>query len=359
MNTNKHNLFAVLGLLPFFLGMTSCKDANNLGGEWTPSLDAHYLYTETSSLQFGSATSSSNISVRSVSIPWQFSGMDSWLSLSSEEGNTSMVVEAVATENHSADDIRTNVFYLKSTFVGYPYNKPISATQSKAMPYISLSKVNVPFTVAGGTETIDVDANTKYSVKQTASTEDWLSVSSSSDKLTISVAANMSANARSAVITLAGATSKTVTVTQQGATANLISESSISFDNSANTSTVSFVSEAAWNAISSESWIDLSPTSGGAGQKELTISVAPNNTIYERSGIVTIRIGATNMIQIKVTQAGCYLTSSVSSLMFEADAESKTLEISSNTSWRVISKPEWLSVSLISAAKKVLKNASV
>jgi len=55
----------------------------------------------------------------------------------------------------------------------------------------------------------------------------------------------------------------------------------------------------------------------------------------------------TNMIQIKVTQAGCYLMPSVSSLMFEADVESQTLDISSNITWRVVSKPQWISVSTL------------
>lgn len=72
-----------------------------------------------------------------------------------------------------------------------------------------------------------------------------------------------------------------------------IDVSKTSFDVSATEEiiTVSFETNAAWNASSSQSWCTLSKTSGNAGKQNMNATITENQETTDRSAIITIKAG--------------------------------------------------------------------
>lgn len=77
---------------------------------------------------------------------------------------------------------------------------------------------------------------------------------------------------------------------------------SLSFTQASDTRTVKVKTSHAWTAVSSGSWLTVSPDNGGAGTYELTLTVAANTTTTARSAQVDIQVGH-KISTIKVSQA--------------------------------------------------------
>lgn len=65
--------------------------------------------------------------------------------------------------------------------------------------------------------------------------------------------------------------------------------------------TIEFIASADWSASTSSDWISISPTSGTAGSRKITIKVAENTTYEERNGSVIIKLGS-ELQSVKITQ---------------------------------------------------------
>lgn len=77
---------------------------------------------------------------------------------------------------------------------------------------------------------------------------------------------------------------------------------SLSFTQTGSTRTVTIKTSHAWTAVSSGSWLTVSPEKGGAGTHELTLTAAPNKTTSARTAQVDIQVGH-KISTIKVSQA--------------------------------------------------------
>ncbi len=124
-----------------------------------------------------------------------------------------------------------------------------------------------------------------------------------------------------------------------------VSPSSLSYTAAGESKTVNVTSNTSWTATSSASWLTVSPASG-SNNGAITAVAAANTSTSQRTATITIS-GSGITRTVNVTQAGASynLTVSPSSLSYTAAGESKTVNVTSNTSWTATSSASWLTVS--------------
>lgn len=116
----------------------------------------------------------------------------------------------------------------------------------------------------------------------------------------------------------------------------------LAFSQGSGTRTVKVTSSHAWTAVSSGSWLTVSPDKGGAGTHELTLTAAANTTTSARTAQVNIQVGH-KVSTIKVSQAqkdalGLDRNSEVvawpaGSVSFTLSANVDDYEITSDADW--------------------------
>ena len=334
--------------------LASCVDTP-VPEEYKPTGEAHYLEVSQTELSFGSDAESKKVNINS-SQSWMFSDYASWLSLSSDSGERNSEISINADENFSADVVRTSVFYLKTMDEGWNFSKAMSAYQKAAIPYILFTPESI--TTAGGASNhkITVSANTKWTARCDA---DWVTLSPAADLsyLDLALSENISNQVRTAHIIVEGAKTETFVVTQNAA--NLSADvNTLEYAQSGGSYLLKINSEVSWTANTTYDWIDVTPVSGSAGEVSITIATTPNWDSKSRTGSVGFFIGKDKYTSIVIKQDGVKL-SAVNELSFRALGESKTVEVDANISWKVLSKPSWVSVSPESANGSSVMTVSV
>lgn len=345
------NLSAILTMVTL---LTSCSDEAP-GTNWVPSQSVHHLYTPQSSLSFDATACNRTLEVKSVSTPWALTGMADWLTVSAASGNNSQTVTVHAAENLSTGNgsatragengTRTCIFMLQSTESSYAYSHAITASQAAAKPSITLSTNSCSFPVQGGSSTITVSSNITYDVVIEGSPS-WLkvSVSDGGKQLTVTADPNPTADERHTTVTLSGAASASFTVSQSPAGITGDAEV-IAADPDGGTGYVQIEAEAAWAATNNGySWIGVAPSEGGAGRAQVVLTIAPNMSASSRSGVVTFRIGSKNLFEKKIEQKGIQFEVLSKKLDFDAGACERSVDVTCNSNWQVISLPDWITI---------------
>lgn len=324
--------------------LTGCSDSN-IPDSYHASLSGHSLNISKKQLSFDSNGGVENITVHASNVAWRFSGLPLWLSVSPNSGLSTTSVAFTASENLSADTARTAMFYLESADAAWSFRTMLSATQQAATSYITPSVNTLSFQGSGGSQTINVLSNVSWRPSSSAS---WAKAEVSTDgkALTVSVDENPSDASRTAIITLSSTSgvSSSVNVSQEPAGVTGSTET-LELEKDGGTKSITITADAAWEIKTSDSWINVTPSSGTAGSHMLSINVQENNSTSERTGYVYVNIGSSSKLQIPIAQKGLYIEVKPTLLSFSADAESKQLDISSNTDWSVTSLPEWLTAS--------------
>lgn len=334
--------------------LASCVDTP-VPEEYKPTGEAHYLEVSQTELSFGSDAESKKVSVNS-SQSWIFSDYAIWLNLSSDSGNCDCEVSIDAEENLSADVVRTSIFYLKTMDEGWNFAKTMSADQKAAIPYIVFTPESITTAGSASNHKINVNANTQWTARCDA---EWVSLTPATDLsyLDVTLSENLTNVARTAHIIVEGAKTKTFVVTQNAA--NLSADvNTLEYSQSGGSYLLKINSEVAWSANTTYDWIDVIPVSGSAGEASITIATTPNWNTNSRTGSVGFYIGNDKYTSIVIKQDGVKL-SAVNELFFLALGESKTVEVDANISWKVLSKPNWVSVSPESADGSSLMTVSV
>lgn len=315
----------------------------------SPSLSPRYLHLETTNIPLDAAASTTEVFVEAMTTPWEFSGQASWLSLTPDKGTEDTDVTIAAMENMSGEDLRTSIFWLSSTAEDYEYQRQVTVTQRAATPHLSVSASSLVLAATGDSKSITVDKNIAYTISNSAS---WFSVEASEDstKLTITAEPNPTAATRTARITLSGLLTQIIELTQEAAGMTSTEYGPLTVDCKGADYALQVTSEADWTASTNGSWFSLSAVEGMAGTTSLVLSVSPNNTTSGRNGKVDFKIGTASMFSISITQEGLKFTVSSTSLSMEAASCSRTLRVSSNTEWTVISKPAWITTSVASGS---------
>lgn len=318
-------------------------------GTRTPSLNMRYLYVPTSSLSFDAQPSSKQVRIESEQMDWNISIPASWVSVSPSSGNTTTSVDFVTELNKSADISRVCVATVASNVSDWNRSFPITITQGKNSPYITLADNSISCSALQQSLSFDVYTNTEYTIDNTA--ESWLHIDSYDDtSVRFSVDENNTDDERNAVLTLKSILYKSVSasISIRQKKANIISTlEKITFEHPSSSQTLEVESEASWNA-SSTSWISVSPLSGIAGKTAVTVSVPDNASVNSRNGSVYFTIAGNNSVEVPVEQEGVFLNISAENISFDSFGTNQSLEIESNDSWSVAAKPDWVNIDITS-----------
>ncbi|EKE04569.1 MAG: hypothetical protein ACD_20C00049G0006, partial [uncultured bacterium] len=121
-------------------------------------------------------------------------------------------------------------------------------------------------------------------------------------------------------------------------------------------STLNLSSNSSWTAYSTGSWFTISPLSG-KGDGVISIQAQNNLTKKDRSAsivIITGQEGKTNFLKkiITIKQSFSQLSVDIENIIFEKDAGSKIVKVTTNTPWslQVPSETSWISVSSVSGS---------
>ena len=340
--------FKYLYLVSLLLLLAGCADSVDYNpGKYTPSLTAKYLSVGKKSFDFKDAyRSTESLSITSMNTPWAFTDVLDWFSLSKLSGVKSETVQLTVEENLSADSHRLAVFYLQSTDKDYKFKTPISVFQAPAVPFAVADKAEITFNGGASNEEVMISSNCAWEF--TVDGGNWLTVSKNNETNTLAVYAseNLLNSSREAYISIRynGELLDMISVIQKAA--EISTETLyLQFENTAGTYELKLVSETSWTAYSGYNWIEITPTSGSAGESTLRISALENTGINDRTGYVYIMVGSSTRMSIPVYQKGIYLDFLTTWLPVGSEAGEYTVTISSNTSWVVDYCPDWMAVS--------------
>lgn len=188
--------------------------------------------------------------------------------------------------------------------------KEIAVTQQAATTkdQIIANVSTLDFDSTGGSQNIAVTANVAVSA---ASSENWLTVQKVSTQETtttwqVKAPSYTGSDVRTATITFMGgeAPAVNVTVTQQPAAYLSAAPGTISATEEGGVFNVEVVATVDWSASCSQSWINMTPTSGQKNQKvQLSVNVSANASEDARTGRITLSGGGLTFV-INITQSG-------------------------------------------------------
>ena len=249
---------------------------------------------------------------------------------------------------------------------GFPFSVGDIDTPPEAKYLNVLPTTPITFEATGGSTSISITSNDTWSIANSAYS--WLTCSKTSGSgdasITLTASENTSSDERTATLTITGA-DKTVTIniTQAGAKqenyltikvdgTSISSSTTLTFeaDSKNATKNIAIESNTTWNIAKSgdTSWFTLSKEGNGSGEATITVTItADNATTSEKTATLTI-IGSDKTYSINLTQKGAtpYLNVDDTPLSFDANGETKTLTISSNTTWTISnSASSWLTCS--------------
>jgi hypothetical protein len=215
------------------------------------------------------------------------------------------------------------------------------------VPALTVSPSSLDFTVAGGSQTLDISSNATWTVTNPAS---WITVSATSGwsngSITVTAAANSANASRTATVTVSiNGIDRTVTVTQ-GTSALSVSPSSLDFTATGGSQTFDISSNVAWTVANMEPWATVS-VSSGSGNGTVTVTVTPNSDYASRTATVEVSAGGISRtvdILQEGTPAPASLTVTPSSLDFATAGGSQEVDVVSNRNWTAVSDAPWLTV---------------
>lgn len=345
----RRKINVILIAISLAIMMAGCAEDDGYSDYLTVSTEIHFLRGNNAFLEFLAEDPYEEvIDVEAEGVSWAFSGMSDWLHLSNTTGIYDLTVSASVDQNFSGDDMRTSVFKLYDTSNMTSYVKDYSATQYAADPYIVPSATVVSLSGTAFSATYMVDTNVNWTVDVSKS---WLSARKSVDgkSVVVDVEENTENTSRIGYVYLIrvadGKTYGKIKFTQNRATATIEDDATLSYGQAGGTYELRLSSEASWSAYSSESWIEVAPEEGKAGETTLRISTLPNMTEQTRTGMAYIKIGTSNANSIYVQQEGINLTVEPTRLSFKTVGEDKMVKVTTNVPCNIISHPSWITVS--------------
>ena len=298
-------------------------------------------------LSFGASQNlSDNIVINSNDVSWEITGAPDWLTLSATNGTGNAVVTVTASENKSIDNPRAALLNITSTSPKYQYNKSIAVSQLAATVSLTVDKTSLSLAPQTVTESVAVNSNVEWEAVCSSS---WITLSKTGDTaLQISASENLTGTARTATVNLCRkgftATLATISVTQsEGGVTGSTEELAFGIDGG--TKSVEIDADVAWNASSSASWLAVTPEEGAAGKAQLKITALANSSANSRNGFVYVKIGSVKKLSIPVSQEGISLEVNGTLQNFAASGnDSQKLSVTANKEWKVLSSPEWVTV---------------
>lgn len=332
-------IYRLLLVIAAMTVLSSCSEVFDNG--WFASSAERTLKMSKQQFSFSSEAQTENTEVTAQNVPWTISNNAQWLTISPNSGSASASV-AVAVQENKSDTARVAYPVMSSTDPQWTQTYPMTVTQRAPEPYINISDQSLVFDGTSGSQTVSVESN--YKAKYSA-TEKWLTLEETSTGIKISVEENTDEGDRSAdIIVTAGTLTKKILVTQRAA--NVSSTiSTMDFGNSASTKELVISAQASWTATATDQWIQITPTSGKAGNTTVKVSVTDNADNIDRNGFIYINVGTKRKLEIAIKQDGTVLTASPTMLTLNADGDAASFNVSGNTSWTLKASDSWIELS--------------
>ncbi|PKP15972.1 MAG: hypothetical protein CVU06_15560, partial [Bacteroidetes bacterium HGW-Bacteroidetes-22] len=147
----------------------------------------------------------------------------------------------------------------------------------------------------------------------------------------------------SVTVTVTGLTPIVVTVTQAAPTL-AVTPSNQNVAAPAGSTSFNLTSNAAWAALSDQTWCTVTPS--GSGNGTISASFNENTSVNPRVANVTVTVNGITPVVVTVSQAGAIPALSVTPSNYDVDetAGSVSFDVTSNTSWLVSSDQTWCTV---------------
>lgn len=366
---NMKNIRKILNILFVQMLVLSCAEDKIPTGAQLADVP-YFITVDKTSLDFAaSQNSSAKIEITSQNVAWEITGVPDWLTLSATKGTGNATVKVTANENKQVDDSRVAVLNVESTSSNFQFSKNVTVSQAAAAAYIKVGMEAVSVLPQEVVESVAVDSNVEWVAVCYSS---WITLTKTNNTiLQISVSENLTAASRTATIALrrvgSTATLATISVTQsEGGVTGSTEE--VKFGIEGGTKSVEIDADVTWNAVSSaSSWLSVTPRSGIAGKAVLKLTALANGSTSSRNAFVYVKIGGTQKLSIPVLQEG--ISFNVNGMLHEFSAsgnESQKLSIITNKEWKVLAKPDWVTVTPAEGGKgttevdvKVVENVSL
>lgn len=333
-------------LLP---AMVSCSEEVR-DSTYKPSLESHYLGVDPRDFEFGNGEQTKTGYVYSENA-WSFTSVPSWLTVSPENGNNYADFSLTSSPNLLMNN-RTAVFYLKAEANEWNLQKAITASQAAASPFfkfVDIENTSLYLSGESHTLTINVDTNLEDLTINIFNAENWLRASYQDKQLLITIDANDDGYPRSGRVQLWSSSSNkggTIYINQYKPNLSFNEITSLSFDADGGSQNVNITSEIPWFASSKESWIDITPSEGTAGNNQVKITALPSYQSGNRNGkaLFYYKDNQSAVGSISISQTGRYINITPTSITLSAEENSSvTVDLSSNIGWEISACPEWIS----------------
>lgn len=319
-----------------------CKEDNSIQSK-DPVIENRSLKPSKTNINFDAKHNTQQLEIISESVDWNLRNNASWLAISPSTGNKTTNVSISAQEHFSADSSRMAILTLESTTPDYEYERALYVSQNAATPYLTIETNEYAFPGKACNKVFNVNSNSKWSV---VSNCEWIIANKLSEgSLKVDIMENPSNDFRKSNIILKNKSGEQTIQITQFASSVYLSQTSIKTEKQPSLFTLEINSDLNWNAVSSADWILLRPADGKAGISNFEIATTENNTTSERTGYVYIYTGNNQKAQIEITQKGLYIKASQANISLSSGAETKEISIESNTDWKIIAAPNWVTVS--------------
>lgn len=330
------------------MALAGCSD-KELTEDKTLSFTPKSIAVGVNSVTFGAKENlTATLPVKAQNTQWNLSGEPSWLTVSPKQGSESADVALTAQENTSADEGRVGV--LNFTASDFNLQKQIAVSQQQADIVLTPFTTSISAKAQASTKTVTVTSNVEWTA---ACSDTWLTLERSGSTLNVAIGENTGASRTTTIHLKRASTETTIATIQvvQGEAGVTGSTEQLNFDVNGEEKTYTFDAEVSWTATTSDaSWLTVTPTGGNSSEKSVKITALSNYQTNERSGFVYIKIGTTTKLEIPVKQSGIEISASETNLSFVAAGESKSMNITSNVAWQLLSTPEWVTVSPITGS---------
>lgn len=219
-------------------------------------------------------------------IDWTVASSAEWLTaepVSGGFGETKVVLQAQA--NPYIDGREATV-----TVSGSGLTQEIKVAQEPTPAWLSISKNAETVASAGAAVEVKVGSNIDWTVTPAA---EWITVQPASGgfgetAVTVTVAENLIAEARSSSVTVAGSDlSQVLSISQEAAASWItVNKESGEFTSAGGTLEITLETNAVWSAATEAAWIAVSVAEGTYGTQNLTLTIGVNDSPDARNGSV-------------------------------------------------------------------------
>ena len=319
--------------------LVSCTEEGVFEKPVFANIKPYYLNVNASGVQeLGSGAGTATFNVDAQQTGWKITGMPGWLTISPDHGTEATQVKVTYQENVSTQSGRTAVLTLSSTESEWGYSTTFNVSQKRSLCYAQTDQDNLVFDGKETAINVSVNSNTDaWTVECLGILQDWAQVTKSADAKSFSLTLNSNTMAvsRTGTIQISTTDSKsTITITQRPA--NISSSlTEVKFGVKGGSSTVTVESEAGWYALTSSSWLEVTPRTNSAGTSVISIQAKPNYSLKERTGFIYLNLSTDSKIEIPVYQECVTFSLSGYTMQFGASTQDKKLTVTSNVGWAV------------------------